>query len=292
MTFEQFEAFLAVYECGGLRSAAEKLHKSQPALTTALKNLEDQLGLKLFDRSQYRMRLSPYGRYFLPKIQAVLEQIKEIDVQSKEINLGHEMELKVAIDYLCPLARVLKVVRSVAEKYPKTNLDLSFEVLSGAEDKVLRQGFNLALSPFVKERKNLVLNKLFNLDLVAVISKKLVKNKIVTEEDIKSWPQIFVEDTSLDTEKKLAERKALQDTKIWYVSDHMIKRQLIYSGFGWGHVSRSSVEKDLKSNKLVEVLNKNKNKNSYNVYMFRSKSKAFGPVSQALWTAMEKEFSS
>ena len=55
------EQFYAFAECGTLSGAAEKLHTSQPALTRAMKKLEDDLGLSLFIRSKNQLKLNETG---------------------------------------------------------------------------------------------------------------------------------------------------------------------------------------------------------------------------------------
>ena len=52
MTFDQIKTFLWVARLGGFRKAAERLHLSQPAVSTRISNLEDELRVPLFERGQ------------------------------------------------------------------------------------------------------------------------------------------------------------------------------------------------------------------------------------------------
>ena len=58
--------FLAVVDEGSATRAAAVVRVAQPSLSRQLRQLEDTLGLRLFDRSRGRLRLSPAGRQFLP----------------------------------------------------------------------------------------------------------------------------------------------------------------------------------------------------------------------------------
>ena len=56
------EQLTAVYECGTLSAASEKLHLTQPTLTRSMQKLEDIFGVKLFERTKNRVHLNENGR--------------------------------------------------------------------------------------------------------------------------------------------------------------------------------------------------------------------------------------
>ncbi|WP_421784150.1 LysR family transcriptional regulator [Kiloniella litopenaei] len=54
MTLEQLRALVSVVDHGGFRAASEALHKSQSAISIAIKNLEEELRVEIFERDGYR----------------------------------------------------------------------------------------------------------------------------------------------------------------------------------------------------------------------------------------------
>ena len=78
MLFDKFEYVLAVAEEQNLTRAAKKLFVSQPTLTVHLNRLEEELGVKLFDRSASPITLTPAGQYYI-------EQMKQIAAKEKKI---------------------------------------------------------------------------------------------------------------------------------------------------------------------------------------------------------------
>ncbi len=64
VTFRQIQAFLAVSEHGTFTRAAERLHVAQPALSQLVRELERELGIRLFDRTTRRVELTEGGRDF------------------------------------------------------------------------------------------------------------------------------------------------------------------------------------------------------------------------------------
>ena len=72
MKLNQLQILDAIVQSASLSGAALKLHKTQPALTLAIKNLEAKIGFELLDRSKYRLQLTEKGRVFHREAQQLL----------------------------------------------------------------------------------------------------------------------------------------------------------------------------------------------------------------------------
>ena len=72
MELRQLEVFVAVAEEASFTRAADRLHVVQSAVSAAVRNLEGELGARLFDRSTHRVALSDAGRALLPEARATL----------------------------------------------------------------------------------------------------------------------------------------------------------------------------------------------------------------------------
>lgn len=78
LSTRQLEAFVMVATTGTVRSAAERLHLTQPAVSMALSELERHLGSPLFHRERGRLRLNDYGVELLPQARDVLERLHDL----------------------------------------------------------------------------------------------------------------------------------------------------------------------------------------------------------------------
>jgi len=64
MELRQLEYFLMVSDLASFTRAAERLYVSQPAVTNAVRSLEEELGIQLLDRSQRKVTLTAEGKIF------------------------------------------------------------------------------------------------------------------------------------------------------------------------------------------------------------------------------------
>ena len=78
MTFQQLRYFVETASTGSINKAARNLHVSQPALSTAVKELEAELGVTLFERTRHGMILTAEGVDFLGMAEGVLSQMERI----------------------------------------------------------------------------------------------------------------------------------------------------------------------------------------------------------------------
>ena len=96
VTFRQLRVFVEVARQGSVQRAAEALHLTPPAVSMALRDVEAQVGLPLFDRSGRRIGLSTAGEYFLLYARRLLGTLKEAEdamarltrVESGRLTLG------------------------------------------------------------------------------------------------------------------------------------------------------------------------------------------------------------
>src|SRR5271156_3471814 len=76
MELHQLRYFCAIAETASFSRAAEQSHISQPSLSQQIRKLEDELGVRLFDRLGRSVRLTELGHAFLPRARTVLRELE------------------------------------------------------------------------------------------------------------------------------------------------------------------------------------------------------------------------
>ena len=96
MNFTQLSTFQAVMSSASLSDAAKKLGRTQPAVSAAIKTLEDQLGLQLFERIGRKLVPVPEAKYLLAEADTILSQMSRVRQTMRSLSDGQTGTLRVA----------------------------------------------------------------------------------------------------------------------------------------------------------------------------------------------------
>lgn len=95
MTEQQLIYLTAIVECGSYSEAALELNISQSTISKQIASLEDELGVKMFDRSTRKAKLTADGEALFPEAAAILSQIKSFKANAEKIQLKGRRRLEV-----------------------------------------------------------------------------------------------------------------------------------------------------------------------------------------------------
>lgn len=108
-----------IAEAGSVVRAAEAMHVTQPVVTRGLRDVEDILGVRLFDRQPRGVAATPYGELFLDHARAVLAQLRSADEQVQMLRTG-EMGTVVVGTHLAGSNLLLpRAITALKREYPK-----------------------------------------------------------------------------------------------------------------------------------------------------------------------------
>ncbi len=124
MEMHQVRYFLAVAEKLNFTRAAEQCGVTQPALTRAIKSLEEELGGLLFHRERSRTQLTELGRMVKPHLEHVLGKAQETKLLAKEFAEVRSSKLKLGI--MCTIApdQIIELIGSIRGRHPAIELEL------------------------------------------------------------------------------------------------------------------------------------------------------------------------
>jgi DNA-binding transcriptional LysR family regulator len=140
MDIEQLRAFLAVAEELHFGRAAERLHIAQPPLSRTIKQLERQLGTRLFDRNTRSVKLTSSGQALVNPALEVLETLRRAEAAVRSADNGELGLVRIAFAGISTHRLVARLARAVRSQRPGIQLELSSQDFAQPAMKKLVQG--------------------------------------------------------------------------------------------------------------------------------------------------------
>ncbi|MBN7865757.1 LysR family transcriptional regulator [Pseudomonas aeruginosa] len=145
MELRHLRYFIAVAEELHFGRAAERLGISQPPLSQQIQALEEEIGARLFERTNRRVELTDAGRLFLDESRQVLAQVDKAVLLARRAHLGELGELKIGFTSSAPFTSTIpSSIHTFRKAYPDVHLDLqemsSRQVLKALLEESLQVG--------------------------------------------------------------------------------------------------------------------------------------------------------
>lgn len=139
MELRQLRYFLAVAEAGSFSRAAERLHVSQPPLSLHVKVLEEELGVRLLDRTNRGVSLTPAGQVFYDETRTVLRRLDQARVKAQHAGQGEVGTLSVGFVSIAGYGILPPALKRFRERFPKVDVQLH-ELTTDAQIREMRAG--------------------------------------------------------------------------------------------------------------------------------------------------------
>src|SRR5450755_4807969 len=136
---------MTVVDAGGYAQAAIALHKSQSAVTYAVKKLEALLGVQVFKVIGRKAHLTSTGEVLYRRAKALLEEAGALEGAAGSLAAGWEPELRLAVEIIFPTWLLLQCFARFADEQPQMRIELYETVLSGTEEALLQRSVDLAI---------------------------------------------------------------------------------------------------------------------------------------------------
>ncbi len=134
-TLDQLNAFVISVEQGSFSGAARRIGKAQSRISTAISNLEADLGFDLFDRSARLPVLTLAGEQMYEEAKIVLAQCDRLQSRALTLTKGEEVSLTIAMDEATPTTVFEEFFERVAATFPL----LKLTIISGSKDDIASQ---------------------------------------------------------------------------------------------------------------------------------------------------------
>ena len=261
-SLDQLQVFLAVHDAGGFAAAARQLNRAQSAVTYAIRQLEEDTGLVLFDRAHYRPQLTDAGRTLLPRARRIVMELTEFHQQAKDFAKGVEAELCVVVNEFADLSMVVAALQRLHSAYPSVRVQLIQQPFGDDLDMIRQGTAQLGILPEVRPLGHaFVSNWIGRQQLVAVVAPQhplATKSQPMDIDEVQGHLQIVWSRAGKQSSQQVLPLSQQQDLGIhsldtWRVTELATKRQFILAGLGWGSLPMHLVRDDIAQGRLVEI---------------------------------------
>lgn len=292
MNLEQLKIIQTVVKCGSINEAAKRLHKTQPALSMAIKRLEDELGFVIFDRESYRLTLNDKGKIFYRRSQNILAELAQLQSLSQAMNRGEEHELIINIEGPAMLPEVFRAFKTLQVQYPYTQLNIQTVKLLHGLKNLTNDAIDLTITPWIDAfnlEGEFQTKAITRLEFQFCMHKSLAQQYQLSTTDIdeqalKAVPQISPTELAFD----LSETPLLKQIShtIVRVDDIHCYVASLHAGLGWGPILKTMIPTDIIDEFVFFDLNSTHEQFQIEVRIAKTKNKILGPVAQFLWDSL------
>ena len=145
LSLDAFQVLDAIDRKGSFAAAANELHRVPSAITYSVKQLEDSLGVELFDRKGHRAVLTDAGKELLAEGRRLLQAAADLECRVQQVAKGWESELRIAVDTIVGIDKLYGVIEEFYHQKTGTRIRLSREVLGGTWDAIASGRADLAV---------------------------------------------------------------------------------------------------------------------------------------------------
>ncbi len=182
--------FLEVAKYESFAGAARALGLTGPAISKQVQSLEDQLGIKLLNRTTRHVSLTEEGAIYFEKARKALDDLNEAEQQIQELKACPTGKLKVNAPMSFGTQFLTRPIAAFAEQYPEVELEIDFD---DRWADVVAEGFDVVIRIGTLQDSNLIARKLAPCPIILCAGKKLVEKYGLPEsiEQISDYPGII-----------------------------------------------------------------------------------------------------
>ena len=161
MTLNQLKYLVTINECGNITLASKKLNLSQPSLTMQIKKLEDELGVKIFNRKNKPFVITELGQKIISQAKKVLleeKKINDIINQDKEIFTG-KLKIGITPSLVSSISDI--IISSFEKKFKNVELVISEVKSEDITNAIEESDIDVGITPYFFKTNNIIEQPLF-----------------------------------------------------------------------------------------------------------------------------------
>ena len=253
INLDALRALDAIDRKGSFAAAAEALYKVPSALSYTMAQLEQNLGVSLFDRSKQKARLTPAGQLLLQQGRELLKAADQLQKAVQQLDSGWEAELTLALDSAVPAEPVFALISQFLQLGKLTRVALRQEVMAGGWEALSTGRADIAIGvPASQHTGSYHLQLLGEVEFVFAVAPhhRLAQlDNVLTLADVQQETAIIVADSAIDSQKLSS---GLFDSRQKVIVANLAQKITAQQqGLGVGFLPRHLVQQQLARGELI-----------------------------------------
>ena len=248
MDYDQLASFLEVAKLQSFSRAAEKIYRTQPAVSAQVRLLEQECGERLFDRSGKKVMLTPAGEILHRYAQRIIDLNKEALQAIAELNQTARGKLHLGANEATCLYVLPKTFARFKELYPLVQISIYRNFSHKILQKVQEGAVELGIVTLPLTASNVEIIPLFRDELQVVVpaSHALAKKRSATVEEVATFPLILPKTgrTRVVMDRLLRDYRQFLQVSMELASVETIKK-FVGAGLGISLISRTYAQPEV-----------------------------------------------
>jgi LysR family transcriptional regulator, low CO2-responsive transcriptional regulator len=256
MDFDQVETFLAVARHLSFSRAADKRFRTQPAISSQIRLLEEEVGARLLDRSGGKVSLTASGKLFLKFAEELMESRKAMLCGVAETERVPRGEIVVGANEGTCLHILPEVFAEFKKQYPDVNISITRSDYARILESVIANSvdFGVVSLPVDDARLKVVLIHRDELVIIAPPQHPLAGKKSATVAEAATFPLIVPKGGhTRDALEDLFFERKLKPRYIMELDSSELLKRFVAADAGIGFIARSNVLEDVRASALTTV---------------------------------------
>ncbi|HTG94628.1 MAG TPA: selenium metabolism-associated LysR family transcriptional regulator [Pyrinomonadaceae bacterium] len=257
MDIRGLEVFLSVAKHLNYTRAGEELNLSQPSVSIRIKQLENELGMKLFEQLGKKVALTDAGLLLVSHARRVIAAIQDAKQALEELQGLERGSLRIGASTTPGMYLIPQIIARFKERYPKIEVHLGIKDTKQVEEGVIRNEFDFGFvgGHLVGDEVDVLAWVTDQLVLVVGPKHPLAKKKSIKAEDLRKEKFILRElgSATRSTIASHLQKSSLAVQTVMEMENPESVKKAVQSGLGIAFISKFAVEIELRAKTLVAV---------------------------------------
>jgi LysR family transcriptional regulator, low CO2-responsive transcriptional regulator len=256
MDFDQLESFLEVARHSSFSRAAEKRFRTQPAISSQIRALEEEVGARLFDRSGGKVALTGAGKVFQEYAEQTLEARKAMVVTIAEMERVPRGEIVVGANEGTCLHILPGVFAEFKKLYPEVGVQISRMERAKILESIIDNSvdFGVVSAPVGDKRLTVVNIHRDELVIITPPGHPLTNLKEAALADVANYPLLLPKlGRTRDALESLFDERRLKPKIAMELDSSELLKRFVAADVGVGFIARSNVVEDVKAGVLCAI---------------------------------------